>query len=43
VIFDRLKRKYGYDIEARRMHEEVPQAPSRPTSPPRQLELVQPR
>jgi DNA repair photolyase len=43
VIFDRLKRKYGYDIEASRMHEVVPQAPSQPTVAPRQLELVQPR
>ena len=43
MIFDRLKRKYGYDPEEARMPDAVPQARSQPIAAPRQLELVQPR
>jgi DNA repair photolyase len=43
VIFDRLKRKYGYDIDTSRMHEATRPEALAPTVAPRQLELMQQR
>ncbi|HXR23793.1 MAG TPA: radical SAM protein [Candidatus Binataceae bacterium] len=40
TIFDRLKRKYGYDLDASREHGSMREAASSPAIAPRQFELM---